>query len=402
MSDVEIRPVTADEFARFYATAELPYADELGDDDVARARQLLPLERTLAAFEAERVVATTASYALDVSVPGGSTPMAGVTAVAVLPTHRRRGLVTRVLQRQLADLHERGEALACLWASEATIYGRFGYGAAAYAATLTIDRPHTAFRRTPPAREVSFVDVEEALASFPAVYERARRVRPGMPARDEPWWRLWLGHDPERHRRGRSPRFLVATDDGYVVYRLKEGWDGWVPDNGLEVEELVADSPDGEAALWRYCFDVDLVAQVTAERRPVDDVLPHLLVDPRRLRRVEHDSLWVRLVRLDAALAARRYGREATVVLRVSDPTCPWNEGTWQAELSPGGAAVQRSDRAPDVSLDVAELGAIYLGGQRLSQLHRAGRVVEHTAGAVAVVDACFGSDPLPWCPFVF
>lgn len=402
MSDVEIRAITADEFAEFYFTAELPYAEDLDDEDVAVARELVPLERTLAAFEGDRIVATAASYAFDVSVPGGTAPMAAVTAVAVLPTHRRRGLVSGVLRRQLSDLHERGEALACLWASEAPIYWRFGYGAASYAASLSIDRPHTAFRRPPPASGVRFVDVEEALASFPAVYERARRVRPGMPARTEPWWRTWLGHDSERQRRGQSRRFLVAIDGGYLVYRLKEGWDGWVPDNHLEVEELVADHPDGEAALWRFCFDMDLVAKVTADRRPVDDVLPHLLADPRRLRRVEHDALWVRLVRLDEALAARTYAREATVVLHVTDATCPWNAGTWQADLAPAGAVVRRSDRAPHVSLDIAELGAIYLGGQRLSQLHRAGRVVEHAAGAVAAVDAAFGADPLPWCPFVF
>ena len=405
MTETVLRPVTADEFDRFYWTSQVAYGEEFRDEDVASMRTVLPLQRTLAAVDGDgQMVGTTCSYPLDVSVPGGSTPMAGITAVAVLPTHRRRGVTRALLQRQLADLRDHGEPLACLWASEARIYGRFGFGPASFADELTIERPHSAFRHDTLPSSVRFLDVGGALACFPDIYARARVERGGMPARDEAWWHRWLGLDLEHHRHGMTPRFHAAVGDrGYVVYRLKEGsWDAWVPDVHLEVEELVAGDPDTETALWRFCLDMDLVRTVHAPERPVDDVLPYLLDDPRRLRRLTHDALWIRIVRLEEALATRRYGREAALVLAVRDQVCPWNEGTWSVEVGPKGARASRTSGAPHLSLDIADLGAIFLGGERLSRLHRAGRVVEHVTGAVAAVDAAFAADPAPWCPFIF
>jgi predicted acetyltransferase len=312
------------------------------------------------------------------------------------------------MRRQLDDVHDRGEVIAGLWASESGIYGRFGYGPAAGTVDLSIDRARSEFTHQPQrSGRLSLVDKEQALELMPPVYDRIRQGWPGLWGRNQAWWKH-LHADLEAWREGASALFFVLHEseagqpDGYVVYRVKHDWSSAEPSSTLRVRELMAESPEAYAALWRFCLDVDLIAKIEAWPRPEDEPLVYLLADPRRLHRKVFDGLWIRLVDAPVALARRRYATEGTLVLDVRDAFCPWNEGRYELEGGPEGAQCRPTGREPDLVLDAADLGASYLGGTRLQTLARAGRVHEERPGALSRADAMLGWDPLPWCPTVF
>jgi predicted acetyltransferase len=353
-------------------------------------------------------VATAGIFSYQMTVPGAILPAGGVTRVTVLPTHRRRGLLTAMMRRQLDDMHERGEPLAALYASEAPIYGRFGYGPATYTADFEIDRTRSAFAadRTDAARTLQLVDVETAIDVFTRVWERVRPDQPGMLDENTAFWRYELA-DPEFRRQGASEQYRVIyrngeAPEGFALYRVKPGWKDGQPDGTLLLQMLIAATPDAYAALWRYCLDVDLMARLTASWRPVDEPLRFLLADPRAPRLKVTDGIWLRLVDVDAALAGRRYAVDGRLVLRVRDDFCPWNEGQVELTGGPAGADCRRIDARPDLELEAADLGAMYLGGNRFRTLHAAGRLSEIRSGAVARADAMFATDRAPWCPSQF
>jgi predicted acetyltransferase len=190
--------------------------------------------------------------------------------------------------------------------------------------------------------------------------------------------------------------------DAYVVYQVKDDWQESTPRNELEVRDLHATTPQAYADMWRYVFDTDLVHRVTAWNRPADEPLLHLLREPRRLRLRVQDGLWVRAVDAAAALGGRRYAVEGRLAIGVRDAFCPWNEGTFELEGGPEGAECRPTGAEPDLVCTANDLGAAYLGGSSFRQLHRAGRVAEERPGALARADAMFGSDPAPWCSFMF
>jgi predicted acetyltransferase len=406
--DVEIRPVTAEEFETFARAVERAFGSHVRDDEVAAWRPVFEPDLSLAALEGTDIVATAAAFSLVLSVPGGQVPMPGVTAVGVAPTHRRRGLLTMLMRRELDDFRERGQIVAGLWASEGSIYGRFGYGLASLAAELSIERDRSAFSRPhQPHGRVALIDKEVALERFPPIYERVAMAQPGMWLRNEAWWK-GIHADLEHWRDGASALFFAVHEspegrpDGYVTYRIKHDWGDHVPGTTLKVRELIAESPEAYADLWRFCFDHDLIKQVEAWPRPVDEPLLHMLAEPRRLRLRVGDGLWVRLVDVPAALAARRYSSDDRMVFEVRDSFCPWNEGRYEIEGGTDGAACRPTDRQPDVVLDAADIGSTYLGGVRFQTLRRAGRVIEASPGALARADAMFAWDPLPFCTTVF
>ncbi|HYT26449.1 MAG TPA: sterol carrier protein domain-containing protein, partial [Actinomycetota bacterium] len=218
------------------------------------------------------------------------------------------------------------------------------------------------------------------------------------------WWQLHLP-DPEWLRRGRGQRVDVVYEpgpgrvDGYATYGLRSRWTDNIPDSIAQVMELMAVTPEAAASLWRFCLDLDLTTTVELRNRPLDEPLRWCLADPRRLRTTAlSDFLWLRVLDLPAALAARGYAAEGQLVLEVSDPLLPDNDGRFRLDGGPGGGRCARTSFAPDVILDVAALGAAYLGGVRFSTLGRAGRVREGRPGALARADAMFASDPAPWC----
>jgi predicted acetyltransferase len=340
------------------------------------------------------------------TVPGAILPAAGITSVAVAPTHRRRGVMTALTRRQLNDSRDRGEPLAALFASEAAIYGRFGYGLASFKTELEIERAYTAFASEYEPRSVRVISKEEALAAYPPVFESVRPHRPGFHDRNEAWWKYNF-QELERDREGFNRYLYTLCEgpegaDGYLVYRTKQDWSQGYANGTADVVEMVTANTEAYAALWRYCFDLDLMARTTAWARPVDEPLFQMLAEPRRLRFRVEDGLWVRLVDVPAALAGRRYVTEGKAVLEVRDSFCPWNEGRYELVGGPDGAACRATNAEPDLALTAADLAAVYLGGVRFNALRQAGRVIENRPGAVGRADALFGWDPPPWCPDIF
>lgn len=362
----------------------------------------LPHERMHAAFEAGRIVGGAGAFPFELSVPGGSLPCAGVTAVGVHPTHRRRGVLRAMMDTQLRDVHERGEPIAALWASEETIYGRFGYGIAAWAGELKIPHEWDAFAEPlEPAGTTRFVTPEEARELFPPVYEAVRRERPGMTSRSETWWddrqlgRLEQDADAPR-------RFVVLEDGGepqaYAIYRTHSSWDRGSATSRLVVREALGVTPQATAAIWRFLLDVDWMAVVETSLVPPDHPLLLLLASPRRAQYRMADGLWVRLVDVGAALSGRGYGEGGPLVLEVRDAVCEWNDGRWRLD----GGTCERTEEEPDLALDVGALGSAYLGAVSFTELRAALRVEELREAAVARADALFAWRPLPWCLEIF
>lgn len=404
---ITYRAVTTDEFPEFRVANSFGFGHDVGDAASETLSVFQELDRTTAAFEDGELIGTTGIHTFDLTVPGATLPTAGVTWVAVRPTHRRRGVLNGLMRTQLDNIHDRGEVLAALWASEAQIYGRFGYGLAAEGVEMKIDRAHAVLRHVVPfTGRTRLIDREEGLKTWPAVYDLVRTGQPGMTSRSKSWWELHRMRAPERPPSGYSKSFHVQYEEGgdvlgYVRYQMKEVWDQGAPACKLLISELIAATDAAYSALWSFIFGVDLVSTITQEWGRVDEPLVHMLADPRRLLRRTQDTLFVRVVDVPKALAARKYAREDQIVLEVNDAFCPWNTGRYGLEGGPGGATCSKTDAAPDVMLDAETLGAVYLGGTRFQALARAGRV-HGSQDALRAADAMFGWDPLPWTPEIF
>ena len=360
--------------------------------------------RLHAAWEGDLTVGGAGAFSFTLTVPGGSVPAAGVTVVGVLPTHRRRGILRAMMRAQLDDVHERAEPLAALWASEETIYGRFGYGVASLAGELKLARNRGAFvvplERYGVTRLVPLDGARELVAP---VYDRVAAETPGMFARTEAWWTTRRLRDSEGNRGGAGHlQCAVVEVDGrpeaYALYRVQPAWDAGSSVGKTIVVEALGASPPATAAIWRYLIDVDWMDEVTASLLPIDHPLFLLLAEPRRMRFRVGDALWVRLVDVAAALSARSYAGDGEVVVEVADAFCPWNEGRWRV----GNGGVDRTDADADLRCDVGVLGSVYLGGFTWAQHARALRVDELRPGAVARADALFRTDRAPWCPEIF
>ncbi len=341
------------------------------------------------------------------TVPGARLPCAGVTWVSVRPTHRRQGILTAMMRAQLDHVRERGEPIAMLWASESSIYGRFGYGLAAEGIELRIDRNRTVLAHVTRAPgRVRFVAREDALAAWPSVYERARQDIPGMHSRGAAWWEHRIFREPEFPAPGFSSSFFVQYEEagqvlGYVRYRIKESEADGSATSTLAVRELMAATGAAYSALWQYVFGVDLIGTIKAEWRRVDEPLYHMLADPRRLVRRPTDTLFCRIVDPVAALSGRCYAAEGQCVIEVTDAFAPWVAGRYLLEGGPAGATCTPTTREPDITLSSTELGAVFLGGTRLAPLWRAGPV-HGSPGAIARADAMFSWHTLPWAPEIW
>ena len=399
----EVRPVrNNDELARAYYSIGQYFGPPPDQERIDRFIQYFEPERMHAAFDGDQVIGGAGAYSYDFTVPGGSLPCAGVTVVGVYPTHRRRGALRAMMLAQLADVHERGEPIAALWASEETIYGRFGYGIASWACDMTLQRVWSAFARPLERRgQVRFVSPEEAAEVFPPVWDALRRQRPGVPSRSEAWWKLRPLRIPDEEKA--NPRRFVALDlDGetqaYAIYRRESAWADGNSSAKLEVQEAIGATPQATAEIWRYLLDVDWTDTISAEGLPLDHPLFLLLANPRRARMRVGDALWVRLVDVGAALSGRAYASEGKIVFDVRDEICPWNEGRWVLEN--GQAA--RTEEAADLALDVNVLGSAYMGAVSFAALRDALRLEELQPGAVERADALFTWRPLPWCPEIF
>jgi predicted acetyltransferase len=380
------------------------FGNEPDPEKTERFSRVLPIERMHAAWEDGQIVGGAGAFPFTMSVPGGMLLCGGTTVVGVAPTHRRRGVLRGMMRAHLDDVHERGEPIAALWASEETIYGRFGYGPAAYAGEVNIPKEYVDFiAPREPSGTMRIVEKDDALETFPPLWEGLARARPGVFMRSRDWWELRALRDPPERRGGAGPkRFVLLEVDGapagYAIYRHKMDWDEGVSSGKVLVIEAIAAEASALAELWRYLLDIDWVASISAWLLPPDHPLFFVLAQTRRMRYRLGDGLWVRLVDVGAALSGRMYPEDGEVVFDVRDSFCPWNEGRWKL----AGGAAERTNADADLALDVSTLGAAYLGGIRFAQLAQGGQVEELKPGAVERADGIFRHGLHPWCPEIF
>lgn len=411
----EIRRYDAPELRPYLLASEIPFGNTATERSVTEHERYLERDRLVAAYDGGTPVGTGAVLSLRLTVPGGEIAAGGVTEISVLPTHRRRGILRGMMAWLLDDIRTHGEPVAILWASEAAIYPRFGYGIASLGATLEIPTAAGAFREPPPVEgTLRLVEGAEASPALHDVYERARGARAGFVTRPEAMWdHLLRDVESEREGAGATLTALHEVDgrvEGYVRYRMRPAWLPAGHDNTVEVRELIATTSRSERALWRLLLDLDLTARVRASDQPVDSPLLLLLAEPRRMRFMLGDALLLRLVDLPAALAARTYAEPGTVVLDVVDPGAPWNTGRWRLTAGAGSgdacdgcaATAERTEEPADLALSVTDLGSAYLGGFSFAALERAGRVAELAPGGAARADAMFAISRAPWCPHEF
>jgi predicted acetyltransferase len=404
--DIDIRPIRREEGEQFTAVMAAAFGEDFSDEEQADHDRWFEYDRSIGAFDGDRLVGTGGAYSMDLTLPGLTTiPIGGLTAIAVLPTHRRRGILRSMIAYHFEETAGRGELVSGLGASESVIYGRFGYGLATTFADYEIDPRRGQFLRpvATPGR-LRLLEPDETAKVVPPLYDRYRRGQPGELSRPQAWWEVYA-RDPQWTRQGASRHYDVVYEsepgriEGWISYRIENRWPHGLASNLVKVRMLVGLTTEAEAALWRYVLDLDLAGTIQLNGRPVDDPIRWRLADPRRLRITDlGDHLWVRLLDLPGALAARRYAVGDTLVLEVTDAVRPRNQGRFRLEGGPDGAACQPTDAEPDLALDVADLGAAYLGGASLASLARADRVAERTPGAVARADRMFAAERPPVC----
>ncbi|MFE2146872.1 GNAT family N-acetyltransferase [Streptomyces sp. NPDC059456] len=411
----DVRPIAESELPEWLRAVNTGFLrpDPVTESDLAQRAKHTDPDRTLGAFDHDtgRCVATLRSFAQELTVPGGASVAASaVTNVAVLPTHRRRGLLTRMMATELAAATARGDVVATLIAAEYPIYGRYGFGPAAAVSEWEIDVSRTGLdaRWAGPGcgGRIELVDVAEARTIGPGLHERLRALSPGTVDRTARWWSLATGLEEMSGRPYKSHFHAVyRTADGepagLVAYTSDSHWtDGKVPLNTVQVTDLIAVTPDAQRALWHFLCSIDWVLKVRTGYRAPDDLVAELLPDPRAARIVTSaDFLWVRLLDVVRALAARTYAVPGVLVLDVTDPAGP---AAGRYRLDAGTGECTRTEDPADLRLDASALGSLYLGDASAVRLGELGRITEQRAGALALADAVFRTARRPWCPDVF
>lgn len=379
-----------------------------GDADVDNDdRSVMELDRSVLAWDGGTPVGCAGLFTFELSVPGGSVPTAAVTWVGVVPTHRRRGVMSALLADRHQAALDAGEPVAALWASQSAIYQRFGYGPASYSyAALLPSRLDLSRAPATPDVDVALMDAADDVDATRPVYDRVRRSRPGIPALSDAWQaRAHL--DREKDRGGASPlRTFVASRGGqsvgYVRFRQKHDWSRSIGEGTTSIREMVAEDPGAAAALWRHVHGLELMASTDVWNLPVDDPLLSWVSEIRAVDLRLREALYVRVLDVPAALRARTYRCDVDVVLDVTDARLPDNAGRWRLSGGPDGATCEPTKDAADLSCDVRVLGAALLGGTTLTQLAGAGQVAEHRAGSLDRATIAFSHPLAAWCPWVF
>lgn len=401
-----LRPVSSDEFETWARMIANTYGQDRRDADLQNERSTLELDRTIAAFDGDAPVAGAAIYTRSMTIPGAMQPIAAVTWVGVAPTHRRRGILTSMMRKQFIDLHESGgEPIAALNASEATIYGRFGYGITSRAARLEGEKRSMQFRPDIDVGQgtIRLLSRNEARPLIEKVYDTVRIGSVGWLDRPGKFWNARL-YDEEHLRDGATSLRLAVHEEpdgavtGYAIYRLKSEGDDSDGKSTVQIKELTATTQQAYAALWRFLIGIDLHQWISYEGS-LDEPLQHLLLDVRAVRSTLFDRLWVRLVDVDRALVTRRYTTPLDMVFEVEDTFCPWNARRYRLQADGDSVACERTRASADLQLSSTELGAIFLGGTTLASLAAAGRIKELRSGAVARCTVAFRGEREPFYP---
>jgi predicted acetyltransferase len=409
----QVRPLSSADEAEFFDLDRWAFGYDSADADLDAARELLEEERLAGVRlgDPPKLVGIHAALTQDLTVPGGSVRCGGLTWVAVHPEARRRGVLRAMMRHHLDDLRERGEPVSALFAAEPAIYGRFGYGLTSSWVELTVPRG-AALRDVPGAADLTAsFETADRVRHGPLVadlFERARANHPGWVSRSR--GALWASAFlvPASTARGQDDLRLLTVRDrggdvrGYALFTRRMDWSATGANGTVSVREAITLDGAAAYALWSRLLDLDLTARVEVRRRPVDDVLLHLLVDVRAADPRFGDALWVRIVDLPTALAARRYPAPVEVVLDVADALCPWNAGRWRLKSGPDGASCEPADAEADLALDVRDLASAYLGGVSLTALASAGLVRELRPGALIAAAAAFSWPVAPYCGWLF
>lgn len=403
--DIQIRPITYEERPEWVRASDTSFSSVAKDDEVEAWLPIVEPDRSFAALDGGRIVGTAAAVSFRMVVPGGARiPTAGVTMVGVHPTHRRRGINTRMMGALLDQAAERGEPLAALFASEGAIYGRFGYGLAGFIGEFEAEAARMTYvRGYEPTGHVELLSKDDAMPLIDEIYDAS--LRPGGAERSPALRDLTfatVGEDKDRPWMYAVHRDGAGKADAYAVYWMKHDWTRSVPSGTITVKECVASTPSSNADIWRFLFDIDLVSKVEAWNRPADEPLLQLLREPTRLHLSISDGLWVRLVDVVAALEARRYRADGRIVVEIADPFRPDNGGRYELTIEEGSGHCARTDAPADLAGTINVLGATYLGGSSFRQLWWAGQVEERTPGSLDLADAMFASSPAPWCVLDF
>jgi predicted acetyltransferase len=398
---IEFRTCRDDELAAALSPIWHYFGRGASDEDAANLGRILPTERVHVAVDDGQIVGGAGAYAFETTVPGGARVLtAGVMAVGVLPTHRRRGILSGIMRKEIDDIREWGDPIATLYASEGAIYRRFGYGVAGIAGDIALPRAHASFHAPPASTgRGRLVTDEEALEVLPAIYDRVAAETPGMLSRSREWWEVRrLAQGFSKSEVFKAVLEIDGKAEAYALYTIGSDMQHMISHSVLQVREALGATPAALREIWRFILDVDWTETVKGSWIPPDHPLFLWLTEPRRMAWRAGEGLWCRLVDVGAALSARSYREAEPVVLDVADEYCPWNEGRW--EVSPAGA--ERTQSEPDLRLPVDMLGSVYLGGFTFRDLARAGRLEELREGAIARADALFATDRHPWCPEIF
>lgn len=404
----DVRPAREEELPEFVRTIGSAFLVRSDEDRVAsHLRDLWDLDRTLTAFDGPLMCGTFRSWSTELTVPGGARlPGAAVTAVSVRPTHRRKGILRRMVEVAHADIRDRGESVGLLYASEYAIYGRFGYGVATGAATWTLDTHSTEVIGEPGRVELVLPDA--ALRdTVLGVFEGWRAGQPGEIQRQPYTWDIDLAlREPFWGEPWKGFLALHRDDsgvvDGYVRYTTIEKWEQRQPRGHVSVDDLHALTSEAYRALWHFLVDLDLAATVRAERRSVDEALPWLLTNARAASLSDvGDGLWVRLFDVPRALEARSYERSGHLVLELVDARGGPRQRV-ELDAGPDGARCRPTRRSADLTLELAALGAAYLGGTRLAHAVLVSGIDEHLTGALAMADGLLRTLDAPWCATFF
>ncbi|MEV6106812.1 GNAT family N-acetyltransferase [Streptomyces sp. NPDC051940] len=415
MTDVAIRTLTEDEAAEWHRAMAVGFLGEpvVHPEDVEKRLQTIDLNRTQGAWDGKRCVGTFRSFAQQLTVPGGtSIPATAVSNVTVTSTHRRRGLLTRMMANDLTAAKERGEIAATLIAAEYPIYGHHGFGPATWVTEWEVDIPRTGLdpRYAGPADggTVELVTGDEVRTVGPALFEKFRLQTPGAVDRDARWWQEWTGEIRSAARTWKEPYYALyrsadGEPEGLVSYTTdNQDWRSKLPYCEAKVGKLIATTPAAERALWHYLCSIDWVAKLKTGYRAPDDLLPLLLPDPRAARVHSHaDYLWIRPLDTPRFLEARAYGAPGELVLELDDPK-NLSGGRYLLTTDGPTASCTPTTRSADLTLPVSELGTLYLGDESAVRLTALGRVTENTPGAAARTDLLFRTPRRPWCPDVF
>ena len=403
----EVRTLTDDDMPALRELDEWAFGSWFPQDRFTVSARRLERARQRGAFAGDDLVGHVAAFSHTLTVPGGLVPAAGVTWVGVSPQVRRRGVAARLLTEQLTDLAADAEPVATLWASEAGIYGRFGYGVASRRAAVDVPRASRLDGPDADRDAVTLGSPSELLDGARQAYEALRPTLPGMITREDADWQAAV-HDDERSRAEASPLRAVVVRDtdgpavGYAFFRTTVTWSDGHPSGTVSVRELVGVTPAATRTLLGVLLDIDLTTTVSFWNLPVDHPVFAFTQHTVGLAPRINDQLWVRLTRLPDALHARTYSSDVDIVLDVTDSTLPSNAGRWRLAAGTDGCQVERTQAAAHVSLDVRDLAAAYLGDDGLSRAAVAGMVGEHTSGAVAALARALRGSRAPYCAYMF